>query len=73
MKRFLKYWAIRLLGRDFMSLSPKAIAVCIWVALSMVFSAGEPNEEYGILAYAPIVSFVASGITALKLQRDGEL
>lgn len=37
------------------------------------FATGEPNEEYGILAYSPWLSFVASGLTVYKMQRNGEL
>lgn len=73
MKRVVKYWAIRLLGREFMSMSPKAMAVGLWFILSLCFSTGEPNEEYGILAYSPWLSFVASGLTVYKMQRNGEL
>lgn len=73
MKRALKYWTIRLLGRDFMSMSPKAMVVGTWFVLSLFFVTGEPNEEYGILAYSPWLNFIASGLTVYKMQRKGEI
>ena len=73
MKRVVKYWAIRLLGREFMSMSPKAMAVGLWFILSLCLSTGEPNEEYGILAYIPIFSFIASGIVIYRMQNRGEI
>lgn len=37
MNRFLKYWAIRLLGREFMALPGRAKLVGLWWCLSLAF------------------------------------
>lgn len=40
MKRFLKYWAIRLLGREFIALPAKCKLVGLWWCLSLMVICG---------------------------------
>ncbi len=45
MVRFVRFWAIRLLGREFMAQSAGEIFVGSWLILSVILLAGFMNEE----------------------------
>ena len=45
MVRFVRFWAIRLLGREFMAQSMAAKLVGTWFILSIILLAGFMNEQ----------------------------
>ena len=45
MRRFLKYWAIRLLGREFIALSCRAKLVGLWWCLSLMVICGYAEQQ----------------------------
>lgn len=45
MKRFLKYWAIRLLGREFIALPGRAKLVGLWWCLSLMVICGYAEQQ----------------------------
>ena len=45
MRRFLRYWAIRLLGREFMALSGRAKFVGLWWCLSLMVICGYAEQQ----------------------------
>lgn len=51
MKRFLKYWMIRLLGREFIALPVRCKLVGLWWCLSLMVICGyvEQQEQWPLL------------------------
>ena len=78
MKRVVKYWAIRLLGREWMVLSLKAKFASTWLLFSFMLVAGTANwltEDDGPW-WAVVVSMVNLIITAnalIRMQKAGEI
>lgn len=45
MKRFVRYWAIRLLGREFVAQTTKSKLVNTWFLVSLPLLAGTMNDQ----------------------------
>lgn len=67
MKRFLKYWAIRLLGRDFMALSGRTKLTGLWWCLSLVLVCGWADTNPLWSHLLTVGNFVASCATLRKI------
>lgn len=68
MNRFLKYWAIRLLGREFMALSGRAKLIGLWWCLSLVLMCSWSDTNPGWSAWLVIVNFAASCAALRKIE-----
>ena len=75
MRRFLKYWAIRLLGREWMVLSLKAKLVGTWFMLSMfVILPGSMLDEASLLQ--PLLATANMALSAsavIRMQKTNEI
>lgn len=60
MRRYLRYWAIRLLGREFMALSGRAKLAGLWWCLSQILMCSWADTNPGWSAWLVIANFVGS-------------
>ena len=72
MKRFLKYWMIRLLGREFIALPVRCKLVGLWWVSSMCFVCGwaETNPLWSQLVVT--ANFVGSCIAMKTIAKTTE-
>ena len=70
MKRFLKYWAIRLLGRKFIALNWKDQLSLIWLAVSFFAIVVVAEAEDWRILFAATVSLVLSAIRSYRVMED---
>lgn len=70
MKRFLKYWAIRLLGREFVALPVRCKLVGLWWCLSLMVICGyaELQQQWPLLVIT--ANFVGSCIAVMTVFKD---
>ena len=78
MKRVVKYWAIRLLGREWVALSLQAKLISTWLMISFALVTGAANwlTEGDGPWWAVVVSMVNLIITAnalIRMQKAGEI
>lgn len=66
MKRVVKYWAIRLLGREFLSLSWKQCLSGIWAALSFFFLLILADNVSGWVIFCATLNMAVSFVVAYK-------
>ena len=70
MKRRLKYWAIRTLGRKFMLLNWKDKLSLIWLAVSFLATIVVAEAEDERILYTATVSLVLSAIRSYRVMED---
>ena len=70
MKRVVKYWAIRLLGRKFIALNWKDQLSLIWLIVSFSMAIISVETEYGWLLFAVFVSLVLSTIRCYRILEE---
>lgn len=74
MVRFVRFWAIRLLGREFMAQSLAAKLVGAWFILSMILLAGFMNEKAsGISMLLSVINFIAVGGVIIRNQDTNKI
>ena len=75
MNRFLRYWAIRLLGREWMVLSLKAKLAGTWCMLSMfVILPGSMHDEASLLQLLlATVNMALSASAVIRMQKTNEI
>ena len=67
MKRFLKYWMIRLLGREFIALPVRCKLVGLWLCLSLMVICGyvEQQEQWPLLVIT--ANFAGSSFAVMEV------
>ena len=67
MKRFLKYWMIRLLGREFIALPVRCKLVGLWGCLSLMVICGyvEQQEQWPLLVIT--ANFAGSSFAVMEV------
>ncbi len=74
MTRFVRFWAIRLLGREFMAQSLAAKLVGTWFILSMVLLAGFMNEQAsGLALLLSVINFATVSGVIIRNQNTNKI
>ena len=74
MKRFFRFWAIRLLGREFMAQSLAAKLVGTWFILSIILLAGFMNEQASFTAMLlSAINFIAVSGVIIRSQNTNKI
>ena len=74
MVRFVRFWAIRLLGREFMAQSLAAKLVGTWFILSIILLAGFMNEQASATAMLlSAINFIAVSGVIIRSQNTKQI
>ncbi len=74
MTRFVRFWAIRLLGREFMAQSLVAKLVGTWFILSIILLAGFMNEQASVTAMLlSAINFIAVSGVIIRSQNTNKI
>lgn len=68
MKRFLKYWAIRLLGSEFVALPVRCKLVGLWWCLSLIMMCSWADTNPMWSAWLILANFAASSAALGKIE-----